>query len=138
MLRTILFHVSIVPARVISKIWPHNYLASVQIHRPILNHTILFFLQKSKAMCVGLLSLVQKHSLTNSCVTDLLKLFAIKSGTLPSSVYRVNSKFIDYKDYVKIYQCCGHCTQLLPSGKQCSILECHEVILKTHHLCRWT
>lgn len=76
---------------------------------------------------LALLSLMDKHRLTYSAVNDTLKMF---SCVLPSPSYLQQSerslikKFIDYDKLTTVHRCCGFCTNLLPSGSDCTRNEC--------------
>ena len=64
----------------------------------------------------ALLSIAQKHSVTYSCIADVLKLF---SQTLPSPNLLPQSNFVLLNGYVNyhsstiIYRCCGFCAATL-------------------------
>ena len=76
---------------------------------------------------VALLSIFYKHSLTYSCVTDILKLFAQdlpSPNSLPQSQHFLMKNFVNYDEDTVLHHCCGFCTQLLPPKSSCSQPEC--------------
>lgn len=74
---------------------------------------------------VALLSVMDKHSLSYSCVADLLKLFTI---TVPNfslgSVHTLFNKFTNFKESTRLHHCCGFCGKLLMSDTKCTRSEC--------------
>ena len=73
-----------------------------------------------------LLSIFLKHSLTYSCVTDILRLFGQvlpSPNNLPQSKHMLFSEFVDYDSSTINHSCCDFCTQLM-SSRTCSRPEC--------------
>ena len=74
---------------------------------------------------VALLSIMDKHSLSYSCVTDLLKLFTV---TVPNfslcSIHTLFNKFTNFKESTRVHHCCGSCGKLLISDTKCTRSEC--------------
>jgi len=74
---------------------------------------------------VALLSVVDKHSLSYSCVTDLLKLF---TATVPNfslcSAHMLLNKFTNFKESTRVHCCCGCCGKLLKADTKCTRSEC--------------
>ena len=81
---------------------------------------------------LGLLSIIQKHNLTYSCVDDLLQ-FLVTVLPHPSCIPRSNraliKEFIDYKSSTIVHSCCGYCSKLLGSSSLCSKSECQAASL---------
>ena len=81
---------------------------------------------------LGLLSIIQKHNLTYSCVDDLLQ-FLITVLPHPSCIPRSNraliKEFIDCKSSTIVHSCCGYCSKLLGSSSLCSKSECQAASL---------
>lgn len=78
---------------------------------------------------VALLSLSHKHSLTNSCVVDILNLFLQVLPTslpnqLPKSYHVLMKEFVDYSRSVIVHRCCGYCSRLLSLNSICDMPEC--------------
>ena len=74
---------------------------------------------------VALLSIMDKHSLSYSCVADLLKLFTVTVPNFsPCSVHTLLNKFTNFKESTKIHRCCGFCTKLLTSDVSCMRSDC--------------
>ena len=74
---------------------------------------------------VALLSIAHKHSLTNSSVVDILKLF---SEVLPTSAqiqsrHMLMKHFVDHNEMITDHRCCGYCSRLL-SNSNCDTPEC--------------
>ena len=74
---------------------------------------------------IALLSVMDKHSLSYSCVSDLLKLF---TATVPNfslcSIHMLFNKFTNFKESTKVHHCCGYCGKLLVSNTKCTGSEC--------------
>ena len=74
---------------------------------------------------VALLSIMDKHSLSYSCVANLLKLFKV---TVPNfslcSVHTLLNKFTNFKESTGIHHCCGFCAKLLRSDTKCTKSDC--------------
>ena len=81
---------------------------------------------------LGLLSIIQKHNLTYSCVDDLLQ-FLVTVLPHPSCIPRSNraliKEFIDCKSSTIVHSCCGYCSKLLGSSSLCSKSECQATSL---------
>ena len=78
---------------------------------------------------VALLSIAHKHSITNSCVQDVLNLVSQvlpmdKQNFLPQSRHILIRNVISYTDSTSIHKCCGYCTRLLSTKSSCTSPEC--------------
>lgn len=74
-----------------------------------------------------LLSIFNKHSISYSCVSDILKLFSQVlpvPNSLPRTHTTILKQFIDVEKYTTLHRCCGFCTRLLDSDSCCSRTEC--------------
>ena len=108
---------------------PLDHNGSVNDRAAVPGHSSLFIESSLSThnFSVALLSIVHRHSLTNSCVTDMLKLLhhtLPSPNGLPKSYQTLLCDFVDYKGTVALHECCGYCTRLLESGSSCSITEC--------------
>ena len=74
---------------------------------------------------VAMLSISHKHSLTNSCLVDILNLFSevLPMGTQTSSRHMLMRSFVDYNEEITVHRCCGYCSRLL-SDLSCDLPEC--------------
>lgn len=75
---------------------------------------------------IAMLTLFQKHNLTYSTMTDVLKLFTQilpSPNAVPPTNFVLMNKFMDYKANIATHRCCGHCTSLLPADGFCSQME---------------
>ena len=76
---------------------------------------------------VALLSIMHKHSVTNSCVEDLLSLLSNSfpsPNAIPPTHFLLTNKFGKYDHHITKHNCCSYCTQLLPTGLSCTRAEC--------------
>ena len=77
------------------------------------------------AVNVGLLSVMDKHSLSYACVGDMLKLMSASvPNFVSSSLHVLLNEFVQPKNSMKVHQCCGSCTKLLEPETICNIPEC--------------
>lgn len=77
------------------------------------------------AVNVGLLSVMDKHSLSYACVVDMLKLMSASVPSyVSSSLHMLLSEFVRPKDSMKVHQCCSSCTKLLEPETRCTMSEC--------------
>lgn len=77
------------------------------------------------AFSIGLLSIMDKHSLSYACVTDILKLFSVSLPDFASSsLHMLLKKYVQPMDSLQIHHCCGVCMKLLESGTSCTMPEC--------------
>ena len=96
----------------------------------------------NKDFTVALFSLSHKHSLTNSCVVDILNLV---SQTLPTNLPNHSSKsyhvlrkeFLDYSGSIAVHRCCGYCSRLIPSNSICEITECQMANVAVNFYTSW-
>ena len=70
-----------------------------------------------------------KHSLTNSCVLDILNLFSQALLTslpnhLSKSYHVLTKEFCDYSGSITLHRNYGYCSRLIPSNSFCEIPEC--------------
>lgn len=77
----------------------------------------------SKDCSIALLSIMHKHCLTYSAVTDIIKLFS-NSLPSPNSLSGLMQNYVDYDADTIVHRCCGYCTQLLPDDSSCPLEEC--------------
>lgn len=81
----------------------------------------------SRDCSIALLSIMHKHSLTYSAVTDILNLLSLSlpsPNTLPTSQYSLMKKYVNYQADTKVHRCCGNCTKLLVGDSSCSVADC--------------
>lgn len=79
---------------------------------------------------LALLSLVTKHKITDSCTSDILKLFSHALSTsstqspLPSTLFLLLNNFLVYSNETITHRCCGACGILLQEGSECDSVSC--------------
>ena len=83
----------------------------------------------SHECCVALLSMLLKHSLTNSSIKDMLNLLSQilpPDSNLPTSHHLLLKQYVNFQDQTTIHKCCGYCTRLLPGvdNPKCSNIDC--------------
>ena len=80
-----------------------------------------------KHFSIALLSMMLKHSLTYSCMTDLLKLLSYSfpfPNAVPPTLYMLMNNLINYKECIILHYCCTHCTRPLAIDSSCQQDEC--------------
>lgn len=83
------------------------------------------------ALSIGLLSIMDKHSLSYACVTDMLKLFQASQPGFSLSLHMLLKKYVQPKDSLKFHHCCSVCMKFLESATCCNIPECKAKGLST-------
>lgn len=74
---------------------------------------------------VGLLSIMDKHSLSYACVGDMLKLMSASvPNFVSSSLHVLLNEFVQPKESMRVHRCCGSCTKLLEPETTCNMPEC--------------
>ena len=76
------------------------------------------------ALSIGLLSIMDKHSLSYACVTDMLKLFKVSVPGFSLSLHMLLKKYVQPKDSLKFHHCCSVCMKFLDSTTSCDLPEC--------------
>ena len=74
----------------------------------------------------ALLSIAQKHSVSYSSITDILKIFSLtlpSPNLLPSSSFVLLNESVDYHSSTTIHRCCGFCADTLLDSR-CLKAEC--------------
>ena len=81
---------------------------------------------------VAILSIMHKHSLTYSAVTDILKLFSQSlpsPNSLPQTQHLLLKSYVNYKVETIVHRCCGYCSRLLSDDTSCTIAECQQACI---------
>lgn len=82
---------------------------------------------KNNDFNTAFMSLVQRHNLTYSSQSDILKLLSIvlpSPNNVLSSAHVLTNKFVSYKEDTVIHHFCGNCTSPLQPGTSCERQQC--------------
>ena len=92
-----------------------------------------------KEFSTMLLSISQKHGMSYSSITDILKLLSHSlpsPNMLPQTNFLLLNGAVDYKSSTTVHRCCGYCTKILVDST-CSRNECKLAKTSDCTLCRF-
>ena len=75
-------------------------------------------------LSIGLLSIMDKHSLSYACVNDMVNLLKMSVPNFESSFHALLKKYVQPKDSLEIHRFCSGCMSLLESDTSCTMSEC--------------
>ena len=78
----------------------------------------------SHILSIGLLSIMDKHSLSYACVNDMVNLLKMSVPNFDSSLHALLKKYVQPKDSLEIHRFCSGCMSLLESDTSCTMSEC--------------